>query len=253
MRNNNIRNKLENPKQMNLLLVTLGVMFGVLVLIIGYYIIASGSSTPNNIAVYQRPLNNNTNTNTDNNMYRPKDPMTALKQTDLPKITEAPIGYKKIGEGKKQVFHVSNNIYTYDDAEPLCKSLGAELSTYEQLKDAYKDGADWCSYGWTKGQMALYPTQYKTFLKMQENEPGKREQCGMTGINGGYFENKHRQFGVNCYGIKSSPLGHEKTKHVIRSDKEIEQAIKIAEFRRKRNNISIAPFNQEKWSNCSNN
>ena len=105
MKNNNIRNKLENPKQMNLLLVTLGVMFGVLVLIIGYYIIASGSSTPN-VVVYQKPSTSNNN---NNNRYRPKDPMTAVRQTDLPKKTEAPVGYKKIGEGKKQVYHVSNN------------------------------------------------------------------------------------------------------------------------------------------------
>ena len=61
---------------------------------------------------------------------------------------------------------------------------------------------------------------------MQENEAGKRDQCGETGINGGYFQNKHRQFGVNCYGVKASPLGHEKSKHVIDLQQFQEKAMK---------------------------
>jgi hypothetical protein len=52
------------------------------------------------------------------------------------------------GAGGKQVFNVSRNLYTYAEAEPLCKAFGAELATYEQVKDAYNSGADWCNSGW---------------------------------------------------------------------------------------------------------
>jgi hypothetical protein len=39
--------------------------------------------------------------------------------------------------GPPEVFNVSKNEFSYYDAEPLCKALGAELATYEQIKDAY--------------------------------------------------------------------------------------------------------------------
>ena len=64
---------------------------------------------------------------------------------------------EKILPGRQQVFNVSKNSYTYYDAEPLCKALGAELATYEQVKQAYEQGADWCNYGWVKGQWQSIP------------------------------------------------------------------------------------------------
>ena len=45
-----------------------------------------------------------------------------------------------------EVFNVSRNIYTYEDALPVCKALGAELATFEQVQEAHKQGADWCNY-----------------------------------------------------------------------------------------------------------
>jgi len=66
---------------------------------------------------------------------------------------------EKVLPGQQEVFNISKNSYTYYDAEPLCKALNAELATYEQVKKAYNQGADWCNYGWVKGQMAVYPTQ----------------------------------------------------------------------------------------------
>ena len=62
---------------------------------------------------------------------------------------------------EKQVFHVPNNIYTYKDSKAVCKAFGAELADYNQIEKAYKNGAEWCGYGWSKNQMALYPTQKK--------------------------------------------------------------------------------------------
>ena len=45
------------------------------------------------------------------------------------------------------------------------------------MVDAYKNGADWCNYGWSEGQLALYPTQEDSFNKLEMN-PKNRGQCG---------------------------------------------------------------------------
>mgnify|MGYP001407546069 CR=1 FL=1 len=37
----------------------------------------------------------------------------------------------------------------------------------DEIENSYKDGGEWCGYGWSDGQMALYPTQKKTFAKLQ--------------------------------------------------------------------------------------
>ena len=62
------------------------------------------------------------------------------------------------GFGGGEVFNVSRNNYTYDEAKALCKAYGAKLATYNQIEDAYKSGAEWCNYGWSADQMAFYPT-----------------------------------------------------------------------------------------------
>ena len=54
------------------------------------------------------------------------------------------------------------NDYSFEDAKSLCKAYGAELATYSQIEDAYKNGAEWCNYGWSANQMAFYPTQKTT-------------------------------------------------------------------------------------------
>ena len=48
-----------------------------------------------------------------------------------------------------EVFNVSKNNYTYDEAKAICKAYGAKLATYNQIEDAYKSGAEWCNYGWS--------------------------------------------------------------------------------------------------------
>jgi hypothetical protein len=80
--------------------------------------------------------------------------------------------------GRQQVFNIHKNAYTYYDAEPLCKALGAELASYEQVKQAYAQGADWCNYGWVKGQMAVFPTSEDTYKKTQSGPEDGRNSCG---------------------------------------------------------------------------
>ena len=75
---------------------------------------------------------------------------------------------KKKVIGTKQVFNLSDNKYTYDDAKAVCKAYGAELADYKQIEDAHKNGAEWCGFGWSKDKMALYPTQSKSWEGLQK-------------------------------------------------------------------------------------
>jgi hypothetical protein len=152
---------------------------------------------------------------------------------------------------KKQVFNISQNKFTYDEAKAVCKVFNSELATLEQLAQAYKDGADWCNYGWTQGQMAFYPTQKTTWDKLQENStPEKRKACGKPGINGGHFSNPELRFGVNCYGIKPAPRSQEQLKQTITSDADNELAAMVSKFKDDLDNINILPFNRDSWSGC---
>ena len=116
--------------------------------------------------------------------------VTLPEESEVPEIREKP-----------QVFHVSNNKYNFTDAKAICKAYGADLATYEQIENAYKNGAEWCGYGWSNGQMALFPTQKKTWNKLQKI-PGHEHDCGRPGINGGYIDNPNVKFGINCFGYK---------------------------------------------------
>lgn len=156
---------------------------------------------------------------------------------------------------KKQVFNVAENIYKYGDAEPLCKSFGAELATYEQVKDAWKNGADWCNYGWVKGQGAVYPTSQQTFDKLQQGPEDQQLACGEVGVNGGYFDNPELRFGVNCYGEKPDETLHDMKMLVSGQENALtpgalEYDEKVAKFRSESDQIGILPWNnnQKQWS-----
>ncbi len=159
---------------------------------------------------------------------------------------------KQLPAKKKEVFNIKENRYTYDDAEPLCRALGAELATYEQVKDAYDAGADWCNYGWVKGQRAVYPTQEATYEKLQAGPKEQRNACGKPGINGGYFDNPELRFGVTCYGVKPAQKDHDTTllpngeanpftPDALEFDK------RVAEFKADSANIGILPFKEGDW------
>jgi hypothetical protein len=72
---------------------------------------------------------------------------------------------------EKQVFHIPDNKYTYNDARAVCKAYGSRLASYKEVEDAYNRGAEWCGYGWSKDQLVLYPTQESTYKKLQK-KPG---------------------------------------------------------------------------------
>jgi hypothetical protein len=117
------------------------------------------------------------------------------------KLSSTSISTTSLPLQKDEVFNVSNNLYTYDDAQAVCSAYGATLANYDQMEDAYKNGAEWCNYGWSDGQMAFFPTQKSTWNKLQKTDNHKND-CGRPGVNGGYFANPYIKFGVNCYGKK---------------------------------------------------
>jgi len=146
-------------------------------------------------------------------------------------------------EPPKQVFHIGNQDFTYEQAKCKCESYNARLASYTDMVEAYNKGAEWCSYGWSEGQAAYYPTQKCTWEKMDAEE---RDVCGKPGINGGFFADPNLKFGVNCFGKK--PEG----KVVKLEDKECPGGIcerpenKFA-FKRA-DTDQIVPFNKDNWS-----
>lgn len=153
---------------------------------------------------------------------------------------------------EKQVFNIPQNSYTYDDAKALCKAYDANLATYQQIEEAYKNGGEWCSYGWSENQLALFPTQQKTYDTLQ-CIPGHEHDCGRPGINGGYIANPYVKFGVNCYGYKPEITSKEAemmryTSPYPKTQKDIDFQNKVDYWKSKLTNINVSPFNKKNWS-----
>lgn len=153
---------------------------------------------------------------------------------------------------RKEVYNVSRNIYTYADAAAVCGAFGGELASYEQVKEAHSKGADWCNYGWSKGQMALFPTQKETWEKLQAGAPEYRSACGRPGVNGGYFDNPELRFGVNCYGVKPPQSATDELLEsevaLPQSAEEIEFEKKIQKFRDQLHTSTVLPFRHGQWA-----
>ena len=159
---------------------------------------------------------------------------------------------EKLLPGKKQVFNIANNKYRYSDAEPLCKAFGAELATYDQVKEAWSKGADWCNYGWVKGQAAVYPTQQATYDKLQAGPEDQRGACGTAGMNGGYFDNPDLRFGVNCYGSRPSENETDVRKKMgadgVMTQDGLAYNRKVQDYKAHMSEIPVNPFSEQVWS-----
>ena len=154
--------------------------------------------------------------------------------------------------GKKEVFNIAQDKYTYTDAEPLCKAFGAELATYDQVKEAWNKGADWCNYGWIKGQAAVFPTQQQTYNKLQAGPEEERMACGTPGVNGGYFDNPELRMGVNCYGSKPSENDISTRYKMSKNENSTEGGLaydrKVQSYKNDASNIPINPYTAGRWS-----
>ena len=149
-----------------------------------------------------------------------------------------------------EVFHIPHNRYTYEQARETCEMFDARLATYDEIEDSYNNGANWCSYGWSSDQLALFPIQKSMYNELKKI-PGHQRDCGRTGVNGGYIANKDARFGVNCYGKKpyagEDDLAYMRKFNFGKAFPQYEQKKKEKEAIM--NKILIAPFNKDKWSN----
>ena len=153
---------------------------------------------------------------------------------------------------KKEVFNIPDNKYSYDDAKAICAAYGAKLANYDEVESSYKSGGEWCNYGWSDNQMALFPTQKETWDKLQKIK-GHEHDCGRPGINGGFIDNKNVQFGVNCYGYKPliTPAETQKMQNASvypTTLKDIEKQNRIDYWKKRIPEILLSPFNRSSWS-----
>jgi hypothetical protein len=177
----------------------------------------------------------------DKNAGPPVDSGGILKKTPVPEIRY-----------KKQVFNIPGNTYTYDDAKTLCSAYGSRLATYQEVEDVYNEGGEWCNYGWSDNQMALFPTQTTTYNDLQKVS-GHENDCGRPGVNGGYIANPNVKFGINCYGFK--PKINSDEEHLMqvstpypKTEKDIAFENRVEYWRTKLNQILVSPFNYDTWS-----
>jgi hypothetical protein len=151
-----------------------------------------------------------------------------------------------------EVFNIPENTYGYEDAKAVCKAYGARLATYSEVENAYNKGGEWCNYGWSEDQMALFPTQKKTWDKLQTIE-GHENDCGRPGVNGGYISNPHVKFGVNCYGHKPRMTPEEEelmaTQPIYpKTMKDIVMEKRVEYWKDKLPEVIVSPFNHTSWS-----
>ena len=162
---------------------------------------------------------------------------------------DAPVPEIKLS---KQVFHIPDNKYNYENAKAICNAYGARLATVKEMQEAYEKGADWCGYGWSDGQMALYPTQYDKWANLQKIK-GHEHDCGRPGINGGYISNPNVNFGINCYGYKPKITQEEAEAMKMapqypKTMREIEFDKRVDYWKGKLEQIEVSPFNHNNWS-----
>jgi hypothetical protein len=156
---------------------------------------------------------------------------------------------------KEEVFNISNNLYTYDDAKAVCKAIGSRLATYDEVEDSYNKGGEWSTYGWSDGQHAYFPTQKETWDKLQSVK-GHEHDLGRPGINGGYFSNPNIRFGVNCYGVKPPITDSEKALMSAKKDRvypknkdDVMLDAKVDFWKANKDKIMVlSGFNNDAWS-----
>ena len=178
-----------------------------------------------------------------------KNLFTGEPEIDI--IVDQPKNTPTIGI-KPQVFNIPGNYYGYEDAKSLCKAYDSRLASYTEIEDSYNKGAEWCNYGWSDQQMALFPTQQQTFDNLQEI-PGHEHDCGRPGVNGGYIANPRVKFGVNCFGYKPRISTEEEemmqnTTPYPETEKDIAMEKRVDYWKNKINEILISPFNYNNWS-----
>lgn len=172
-------------------------------------------------------------------------------EVDVSVISDQKIKSKPVITKSEEVFHIPKNIYTFEDAKAVCKAFDSRLATVGEIQKAKETGAEWCSYGWTDGQMALYPTQMQTWKNYQKID-GHEHDCGRPGLNGGYIKNPNVRFGINCYGSKPKIRPEEQSNigespyPLSQEDKELDAKVEF--YKKHIPDIMLSPHNYDKWA-----
>ena len=184
------------------------------------------------------------------NLFQPNPVLDITINENTNDITQSP-NIPEIGF-RPQVFNIPGNHYGFEDAKTLCQAYGSRLATYDEVEESYNKGGEWCNYGWSEGQMALFPTQKTTYDNLQ-TIPGHEHDCGRTGVNGGYIANPRVQFGVNCFGYKPKINTEEEemmqnTSPYPKTEKDILFEKRVDYWKTKLDQILVSPFNYNTWS-----
>ena len=171
--------------------------------------------------------------------------LTFLEEQGLSDYINANNDNDNMGSDENEVFHLRDNIYNYDEAKAACKAYDSRLATLKEVINSYKNGSNWCNYGWSQDQLVLYPTQTNYWKKLQENTSTKKK-CGVPGVNGGYFHNPYFEIGANCYGEK--PSEPNSSKFIKNPPSDLEIMTKSFKDLIDVNKLKVAPFNQSRWS-----
>ena len=181
------------------------------------------------------------------NIFTKKPTIDINVKTEIPPV---PVPVPELyGE---EVYYVPDNVYTYDDSKALCAAYGGRLANIKELYDTYDKGGDWCGYGWSDNQLALFPTQYDHWQRLQKIK-GRENDCGRPGVNGGYIDNPNVRFGVNCYGHRPKITPIETNLMKISQEypmtKQQEKFNRRVEYWKERiGDILVSPFNSNSWS-----
>ena len=217
-------NKMNEKKDVNILLIILIILFivGVVLIILHF-----------EYDIFKLKKNKNTtNTSTTSN----------TQSSNIPNIVQ-----------EEEVYYVEDdnlgNKFKREEAKKVCESLDSKLATYADLLKATNNGAKWCSYGW--------------ILDKNNNidgyMPNKDDMCSKEDLNkpiAGPYQDKNIDIdllGVNCYGKKpgidkdfrdiliaekEKEAEEEKLKHTLQ--KQFDNRVRLS---------NIAPFNENRWSN----
>lgn len=90
-----------------------------------------------------------------------------------------------------EVFFSGGTAFTVAQAAAQCATVGAVLATYDQLVLAQKNGADWCTAGWTSSNIAAFPVTTSTTVACGDGTVGVKTVIPSNGLAG-----------ATCFGIK---------------------------------------------------
>ena len=120
----------------NFILIAVGAIFAMLALVVIYYVLIGYDTTPRT-GTRNRSRGQNAGSVAANAKSVSAGPkFDGLPASGLPATTN-PAGLAASPDaGTKQVFHIADNLFTYDDAEAVCRAYGADLATYDHMVEA---------------------------------------------------------------------------------------------------------------------